>query len=91
MRISTLATIDIGRSPRQASPHLPSHVGAALLMLTPVGALALGALVLGERPTPLQLLGCVLILAGSYFATSASDPAAPTSGLIRPGVRRSSG
>jgi drug/metabolite transporter (DMT)-like permease len=52
-----------------SSPQLPSHVGAVLLMLTPVGALALGALILGERPTPLQLLGCVLILAGSYFAT----------------------
>jgi drug/metabolite transporter (DMT)-like permease len=52
-----------------ASPHLPSHVGAVLLMLTPVGALTLGALILGERPAPHQLLGCVLILAGSYFAT----------------------
>jgi hypothetical protein len=29
------------------SPRLPSHVGAVLLLLTPVGALILEALVLG--------------------------------------------
>ncbi|MEV0219739.1 DMT family transporter [Streptomyces sp. NPDC050704] len=48
------------------SPRLPSHVGAVLLLLTPVGALALGALVLDERPTPLQWAGCALILASAY-------------------------
>ncbi|RSD12096.1 DMT family transporter [Amycolatopsis eburnea] len=52
-----------------ATPRLPSEVGAALLMLTPIGALALGAIVLGERPTPLQLTGSALILAGAYFAS----------------------
>jgi drug/metabolite transporter (DMT)-like permease len=50
------------------SPRLPSHVGAALLMLTPVGALVLSAVVLSERPTVLQLIGAVLILAGAYFS-----------------------
>jgi drug/metabolite transporter (DMT)-like permease len=50
------------------SPRLPSHVGAALLMLTPVGALVLSAVVLHERPTVLQLIGAVLILAGAYFS-----------------------
>ncbi|MFF0343671.1 DMT family transporter [Kribbella sp. NPDC004875] len=50
------------------SPRLPSHVGAALLMLTPVGALVLSSVVLHERPTGLQLIGCVLILAGAYFS-----------------------
>jgi drug/metabolite transporter (DMT)-like permease len=52
------------------SPRLPSHVGAALLMLTPVGALALGSIVLGERPTVLQLIGCLLILIGTYFSAN---------------------
>ncbi|WP_220479516.1 DMT family transporter [Halosaccharopolyspora lacisalsi] len=51
-------------------PHLPSHVGALLLLLTPVGALALGAVVLNERPTPLQLLGCALILGNVAAATT---------------------
>ncbi|MFZ3556231.1 DMT family transporter [Streptomyces sp. BH055] len=50
------------------SPHLASHVGAVLLLLTPVGALVCGAVVLGERPAPLQLAGCVLLLAAGYFA-----------------------
>ena len=52
------------------SPQLPSHVGAALLMLTPVGALALSSVVLHERPTVLQLIGCGLILAGAYFSAN---------------------
>lgn len=51
-----------------SSPQLPSHVGAALLMLTPVGALVLSAVALHERPTVLQLTGCVLILLGAYFS-----------------------
>ena len=51
------------------SPRLPSHVGAVLLMLTPVGAVILGAIVLGERPTIVQLAGCGLILAGAYLGT----------------------
>ncbi|MET8643104.1 DMT family transporter [Streptomyces sp. NPDC004675] len=49
-----------------ASPRLASHVGAFLLLLTPVGAVVLGAVVLGERPTPLQLAGCGLILVSAY-------------------------
>jgi drug/metabolite transporter (DMT)-like permease len=51
------------------SPRLSSHVGAVLLLLTPVGALTLGALVLGERPTPAQWAGCVLILVSAYVTT----------------------
>lgn len=35
---------------------------AALLLVQPVGALVLGALLLGERPSPLQLLGAVLVV-----------------------------
>lgn len=52
------------------SPVLSSHVGAVLLLLTPVGAVALGAVVLGERPTVLQLAGCVLILVSAYCAAA---------------------
>lgn len=52
------------------SPRLPSHVSSVLLLLTPVGALALGAIVLAERPAPAQLLGCVLILGSVALVTS---------------------
>jgi drug/metabolite transporter (DMT)-like permease len=54
----------------RAAPHLPSDAGAALLMLTPVGALVLSAVVLGERPSPLQLAGAVIMLVSAYLATS---------------------
>jgi drug/metabolite transporter (DMT)-like permease len=52
------------------SSHLSSDVGAVLLLLTPAGALGLGALLLGERPTPLQLAGCALMLGAAYLATA---------------------
>ena len=39
-------------------------------MLTPVGALALSAVVLGEHPTALQLAGSVTMLASAYAATA---------------------
>jgi drug/metabolite transporter (DMT)-like permease len=51
-----------------ASPRLSSTAGAALLMLTPVGALILSALVLGEKPTTMQLLGCAVVLLSAYAA-----------------------
>ncbi|MEU2223907.1 DMT family transporter [Streptomyces sp. NPDC018347] len=69
-----------------ASPRLASHVGAVLLLLTPVGAVALGAVVLGERPTALQLAGCALILVSAYRA-SARGPGADR-GARRSGAAR---
>lgn len=53
-----------------ATPSLPAHVGATLLLLTPVGAVGLGAVVLAERPTLVQLAGCALILASGYLAAT---------------------
>jgi drug/metabolite transporter (DMT)-like permease len=53
-----------------SSPHVPGQTAAVLLLLTPVGAVALGALVLGERPSPLQVAGCALVLAGAYWAST---------------------
>jgi drug/metabolite transporter (DMT)-like permease len=53
-----------------ASPRLPAEAGAALLLLTPVGSLLLGALALGERPSPLQLLGCGLVLVSAYAVSA---------------------
>jgi drug/metabolite transporter (DMT)-like permease len=57
-----------------ATPQLRPEVGAALLLLTPVGALVLGALALDERPSDLQLVGCVLVLASAYGASVRSRP-----------------
>ncbi|MGY6025387.1 DMT family transporter [Streptomyces spinosirectus] len=69
------------------SPMLASHVGAVLLLLTPVGAVALGAVVLGERPTLLQLVGCVLILVSAYFA-AARETRPPKRSALPQGVPR---
>lgn len=55
-----------------ATSHLPSTVSSAILLLTPVGALALAALVLGEQPTILQLLGCTVMLTSAYAASTSS-------------------
>jgi drug/metabolite transporter (DMT)-like permease len=52
------------------TPNLPSEVSSAMLMLMPIGAVALGALILAERPSPLQLAGCALVLVASYAATA---------------------
>jgi drug/metabolite transporter (DMT)-like permease len=51
-----------------AAPMLPNQAGAALLLLTPVGAVLLGAAVLGERPSVWQAVGCGVIVAGAYLA-----------------------
>jgi drug/metabolite transporter (DMT)-like permease len=52
------------------SPRLPSDVSSALLLLTPIGAVVLGALVLAERPSALQLVGCAVVLVASYAGTA---------------------
>jgi drug/metabolite transporter (DMT)-like permease len=46
-----------------------------LLLLTPAGALVLGAVVLDERPSWLQLLGCAVMLTAAYVATTGRSPA----------------
>ncbi|WP_231999074.1 DMT family transporter [Mycobacterium sp. 1081908.1] len=55
------------------SARVPSTVSSALLLLTPVGAVVLGAAVLGERPSVLQLGGCALVLSAGYLASSAPE------------------
>lgn len=55
------------------SARLPSTVSSALLMLTPVGAVAFGAAALGERPSALQLAGCALVLLAGYLGSTRSS------------------
>ncbi|OMC41116.1 DMT family transporter [Mycobacterium sp. IS-1264] len=52
------------------SARVPSTVSSALLLLTPVGAVVLGAAVLGERPSVLQLGGCAMVLSAGYLASA---------------------
>lgn len=50
-------------------PRLPSALTSVLLTVQPVGSVLLGALIFAESPTPLQLTGVVLVLAGLLTAT----------------------
>jgi drug/metabolite transporter (DMT)-like permease len=49
-------------------PRLPAWLVSALLLVQPAGSLALGALVLGERPSPVQLAGVAVMLGGVLIA-----------------------
>lgn len=49
---------------------LPAGLVGALLLVQPVGAVALGAVVLHQRPSLTQLAGVVLVLAGVLVATA---------------------
>lgn len=51
-------------------PRLPAAVTSIVLLLQPVGAVAIAAVTLGESPALVQLAGAALILAGVVVATS---------------------
>ncbi|MDQ3956395.1 MAG: DMT family transporter, partial [Actinomycetota bacterium] len=51
-------------------PRLPAAVTSVVLLLQPVGAMTLAAIVLGEDPSATQLLGAGLILTGVVVATA---------------------
>jgi drug/metabolite transporter (DMT)-like permease len=51
-------------------PRLPAALISMLLLVQPVGAMTLGAIVLEESPSAVQLAGAALILAGVLISTS---------------------
>jgi drug/metabolite transporter (DMT)-like permease len=51
-------------------PRLPAWLVGVLLMIQPAGSVALGAVLLGEQPSPWQLAGVGLMLAGVVIAAS---------------------
>jgi drug/metabolite transporter (DMT)-like permease len=51
-------------------PRLAAGMVGALLLVQPAGSVALGYLILGERPSTLQLLGVLLVLTGVVVAVS---------------------
>lgn len=56
-------------------PRVPAALTSVVLLLQPVASVALSAVVLDERPSPAQLLGCVVVLAGIVVATTGRPPA----------------
>lgn len=69
-------------------PRVPAAVTSIVLMIQPSGAVLLGMALLAERPSPVQLAGVVVVLAGVLLATArrrdppgvADAPALPASG-----------
>jgi len=64
-------------------PHLPVAVSSLLLLFQPAAALVLAAVVLSQRPSPLQLLGVVLVCGGVLVAArSRSSDEVPVDGPL---------
>jgi drug/metabolite transporter (DMT)-like permease len=56
-----------------ALPRLPASLTALILLIQPVGGIAISAAVLGERPSLMQLVGALVIVAGVGFAVRGSS------------------
>lgn len=57
---------------------LPAETGGTLLLLQPILAVAFGAVLLGERPSPSQAAGCALVIAAVWLTgRAARRPEAP--------------
>lgn len=52
-------------------PRVPAALTSVILLLQPVASVGLSAAVLDERPSPVQLLGCAIVLGGVVAATAA--------------------
>jgi drug/metabolite transporter (DMT)-like permease len=73
---------------------LPAWLVSVLLLIQPAGSVTLSAIVLGERPSPLQLTGVALMLAGVIIAAAGHTraPAARPAALAgRPASQRAPG
>ncbi len=55
-------------------PRLPAAVSSLLLLLQPAAAIVLAAIVLGQRPSPLQLGGAVLVCCGVLAVSRSATP-----------------
>lgn len=58
-------------------PRLPALLTSILLMLQPVSTVGLGALLLSEAPSAVQLMGVAIVIAGVALATSRPRERAP--------------
>ena len=59
-------------------PRLPAALTSIILTIQPIGSVALGAVLLGQEPSVLQLCGVMLILIGLLsVAVKRREPARP--------------
>jgi drug/metabolite transporter (DMT)-like permease len=68
-------------------PSLPAALSSLLLLLEPAGAMVLAAIVLGQRPSLIQVAGAVLVCGGVLLATASWPPRV----RVRPGARSRTG
>jgi len=55
-------------------PRLPAWMVGAVLLIQPVGSVGLSYVILGERPSGLQLAGVALVLTGVLVAVGGANP-----------------
>lgn len=72
-------------------PRLSAWLVSALLLVQPAGSLTLGAVFLGERPSPLQFAGVAVILAGVLVAARKPGPGGQPGRSQAPGRRTEEG
>ena len=72
-------------------PRLAAGMIGALLLIQPAGSVALSYVILGERPSALQLAGVALVLTGVLVAVSARTPEAAYSRRRTRIIRQASG
>jgi drug/metabolite transporter (DMT)-like permease len=72
-------------------PRLAAGMIGALLLIQPAGSVALSYVILGERPSALQLAGVVLVLTGVLVAVSARAPETAYSRRTTRIIRQASG
>ncbi len=57
-------------------PRLPAAMTSVILTIQPIGSVILGAILLSQEPSVLQLVGCALILSGLLTVAVRRRPAA---------------
>lgn len=67
-----------------ALPRVPAALTSVVLLLQPVASVALAAAVLEERPSPVQLFGCLVVLVGVVAATAGRRKQPPTPSVDSP-------
>jgi drug/metabolite transporter (DMT)-like permease len=72
-------------------PRLPAALTSMTLTIQPIGSVILGALILGEEPTALQLLGGAGIIAGLVATATAARSASRRPALARSAAGRAAG
>ncbi|NUO99802.1 MAG: DMT family transporter [Nonomuraea sp.] len=55
-------------------PRQPAALTALLLLVQPMTTVAISALLLGERPSPLQLAGCAAVVLGVLYGSRGAQP-----------------